>query len=96
MKNILKHIFPVSAIINLIKTDKETWLWFVNLILTILFPLIFVTTLMTIMTLVGSFILWKTPNHMYFPFVTGGEMQSTVDRMLLFIGIVLSIFKKDL
>lgn len=96
MKNIIKHIFPVSAIISLINTDKETWLWFGNLILTILFPLIFVTTLMTIMTLVGSFIMLKIPNHMYFPFVTGGEMQSMTDRMLLLIGVVLVIFKKQL
>ena len=93
MKNILKHIAPFSMINTLSGINKKTWKNIGYNILLILTPLIFVTSIMFLGCVVGSFLLWKLPENYYFPFVTGGYVQHMFDRLLLGIGIIISLCK---
>jgi hypothetical protein len=92
---IVLHLFPVRAFMSLKETHKETWLWFGKTILSILAPIIIAFAFFNILLLAGSFILWKLPNEFYIPFY-GGHNQMIVDRILIAIGIMFTIFKKQL
>lgn len=94
--HIVLHLFPVRAFMSLKKTDKETWLWFGITTLSILAPLLIVFGFFNIILLAGSFIFWKWPaGGFYIPFC-GSNNQMIVDRMLIAIGIMFTIFKKQL
>jgi hypothetical protein len=58
-------------------------------------PLIVATIIIAILTIFGSFILWKLPTSYYFPFITGGEVQGYIDRGLLIIGIIILTFNYE-
>lgn len=58
-------------------------------------PLIIATTLITILTIIGSIFLAKLPMRYYFPFITGGELQGFFDRGLLIIGIIIALFQNE-
>jgi hypothetical protein len=93
--NIILHLFPVRAFMSLKETDKETWLWFGKTTLSIIAPILIVFGFFNILLLIGSFILWKLPNEFYIPFY-GGHTQMIADRMLIAVGIMFTIFKKQL
>jgi len=93
--NIVLYLSPVRAFMSLKETDKETCLWFGKTILSILAPLFIVFGFFNILLLIGSFIFWKLPNEFYIPFY-GGHTQMIVDRILIGIGIMFTIFKKQL
>jgi hypothetical protein len=44
--------------------------------------------------LIGTFVIWRWPDHFYLPFY-GGKIQSTFDRLMLLVGVVIAVFKKD-
>ena len=81
---------------SLKETDKETWLWFGKTILSIIAPILIVFFLFNIVLLAGSFMFWKWPvGGFYIPFC-GSNNQMNIDRGLLLIGIMFTIFKKQL
>ena len=91
----MKEIFkcnPVYLVIkNLFNRDRKTLSTIGYHIILMLAPLLFITGLIFMFSVVGSFILWKLPEHYYFPFVTGGELQRMFDRILLGVGILISM-----
>lgn len=92
---IVLHLFPVRALMSLKETDKETWLWFGKSILSILAPILIVFVFFNVLILAGSFLLWKLPNDFYVPF-NGSNTQMMVDRLLIIVGVMITIFKKQL
>ena len=93
---IVLHLFPVRSFMSLKETDKETWLWFGKTILSIIAPILIVFFLFNIVLLAGSFMFWKWPvGGFYIPFY-GSSNQMNIDRGLLLIGIMFTIFKKQL
>lgn len=92
---IVLHLFPVRALMSLKETDKETWLWFGKSILSILAPILIVFVFFNVLILAGSFLLWKLPNDFYIPF-NGSHTQMMVDRLLIIVGLMITIFKKQL
>lgn len=92
---IVLHLFPVRALMSLKETDKETWLWFGKSILSILAPILIVFVFFNVLILAGSFLLWKLPNDFYVPF-NGSNTQMMVDRLLIIVGLMITIFKKQL
>ena len=93
--SIILTIFPVSMFMRLKDIEMEDWKEFGKIILIVIAPLLIIFSMFNLILLVGSFIMWQWPDHFYLPFY-GGNMQLAFDRLLLLIGILIAVFKKDL
>lgn len=91
MKEIFKYNPVYLVIKNLFNGGIKTLGAIGYHIILMLAPLLFITGLIFMFLVVGSFILWRLPEHYYFPFVTGGELQRVFDRILLGVGVLISI-----
>lgn len=93
--SIILAIFPISMFMRLKDTEMDDWKEMGKIALTVIAPLLIVFSMFNLILLVGSFIMWQWPDHFYLPFY-GSNMQLAFDRLLLLIGILIAVFRKDL
>lgn len=93
--SIILTIFPISMFMRLKDTEMDDWKEMGKIALTVIAPLLIVFSMFNLILLVGSFIMWQWPDHFYLPFY-GSNMQLAFDRLLLLIGILIAVFRKDL
>lgn len=70
----------------------------VRVLFTLIFPLLFWTAFIYSIGFMMCFVLWELPSKWYFPFIHGNPIGLILDRIFLFVGIVLVFvdpFKKD-
>lgn len=95
LKTVLSSFFPISMFMRLKDIEMDDWKELGNTIFIIIAPLLIIFSMFNLILLVGSFVMWHWPDHFYLPFY-GGNMQSAFDRLLLLIGILIAVFRKDL
>jgi len=95
LKTALSAFFPISMFMRLKDIEMDDWKELGNIILIVIAPLLIVFSIFNLILLVGSFIMWQWSDHFYLPFY-GSNMQLAFDRLLLLIGILIAVFKKDL
>lgn len=95
LKLLWYSFFPVKMFLILKNTDKEIWKLIGKNILGIFGPLLIFFIFFNMLLLMGSFLLWTTPHRWYMPFC-GGSNQMIFDRLLLLVGLIIVVFKKQL
>jgi hypothetical protein len=86
MKKYLAILFPIALLELVFKNLKNIG----KLIVLAALPLFLFTCVVDITLLFGSIVLWQQPAHWYFPF-TGDVYLLMLDRVLLVLGIVMSV-----
>ena len=94
LKSIFLSLSPVTVIMWLKDAEIKYWKEFGKTILSIIAPLLIIFLMINTLLLIGTFVIWRWPDHFYLPFY-GGKIQSTFDRLMLLVGVVIAVFKKD-